>query len=71
MFGSKISVYIICILLNNYDLLGRKVATIVNEYQQAGYKQVIFDASNLSSGIYFYKLDAGNYTEIKKMMLIK
>lgn len=54
-----------------YSLLGQKVATLVNEKQQAGYKSVIWDASKLSSGIYFYKLTAGDYTQTKRMMLVK
>lgn len=54
-----------------YDLLGREVATLVNEIQNPGSYNVMFNAAKLSSGVYFYKLTAGNYTDVKKMTLIK
>ncbi len=54
-----------------YDVLGNEIATIVNEYQQAGTHQVRFDATNLSSGLYIYKLTAGSFTETRKMILEK
>jgi len=54
-----------------YDLLGRKIETIKNGIQPAGHYQVIWDAGNRSSGVYFYKLQAGNFTEVKTMTLIK
>jgi len=54
-----------------YDLLGRKVRTLVNEYKQPGTYQVSFDAEGLTSGIYFYKMTAGEFTNIKRMVLIK
>ncbi|MFI5145147.1 MAG: SBBP repeat-containing protein [Ignavibacteria bacterium] len=54
-----------------YDILGREVATLVNEYQQPGKYQVTWDASNYSSGVYFYKLAAGDFTDTKRMMVIK
>ncbi len=57
--------------LSVYDILGRKVATLVNEPQSAGVYSVTFDASKLSSGIYFYTLHAGNFTSTKKMILMK
>ncbi len=57
--------------LTVYDNLGREVATVVNEYKNAGYYQANFDAGKLSSGMYFYKLQAGNFTSIKKMQLVK
>ncbi len=59
------------VTLKVYDLLGREVATLVNGRVSAGQHQVSFDASNLSSGIYIYELRSGDYTEIKKMTLIK
>lgn len=56
-----------------YDVLGNEIETIVNEYKQAGNYSVEFRAKSdeLSSGIYFYRLTAGNYSESKKMILIK
>jgi hypothetical protein len=57
--------------LEVFDALGRKVATLVNERQSAGEKTVNFNAANLSSGTYLYRLQAGSSVESKKMMLIK
>lgn len=54
-----------------YDMTGREVATLVNELQTAGYHTAEFNASNLSSGLYFAKLVAGNFTAVKKISLIK
>jgi hypothetical protein len=54
-----------------YDLFGKEVATLVNEEKPAGNYQVKFDAPQLSSGIYFYRLHAGNLVETKKMILLK
>ena len=48
-----------------------EVATLVDEYREAGIYEVEFNASNLSSGIYFYKLQAGSFVEVKKMTLLK
>ncbi len=57
--------------LRVYDMLGREVATLVNEQKEAGSYEVIFNASHLASGIYFYKLTAGNYFEVKKLTVMK
>jgi ligand-binding sensor domain-containing protein len=54
-----------------YDVLGKEVATLVNETQTQGNYSVKFNAQNLSSGLYFYKLQAGNFVATKKMMLLK
>jgi subtilisin family serine protease len=54
-----------------YDLLGREVITLVNEHKQAGVYDAIFDGVNLASGIYFYRIEAGDFTAVKKMVLIK
>ena len=54
-----------------YDVLGNKVATLVDEYRNAGNYEVEFNASNLPSGVYFYQLQAGDYLETKKMILLK
>jgi hypothetical protein len=57
--------------LKVYDVLGREVATLVNEVKPAGAYTVPFNASNLASGVYFYKLQAGSFVQTKKMMLVK
>jgi hypothetical protein len=54
-----------------YDLLGREVQVIVNEYKDAGYYEIRFDGTNFASGIYFYRIEAGNFIQSKKMLLIK
>lgn len=54
-----------------YDIVGREIMTLVNEEKQQGRYQVKFDASNLSSGIYFYRIVATGFTESKKMILTK
>jgi hypothetical protein len=54
-----------------YDLLGREVATLVNEKKPAGEYEVEFDGNRLPSGIYFYQLKAGEFSETKKMILLK
>jgi len=59
------------VTLQVYNLLGEKVATLVDSKQQAGYRSVVWDASEVSSGLYFYKLTAGDFTETKRMMLVK
>jgi len=59
------------IKLTVYNSIGSKVATIVNEYKIAGNYSIQFNASNLASGIYFYRLESGNYTSAKKFILIK
>jgi hypothetical protein len=57
--------------LKVYDVLGNEVATLVNEEKPAGSYEVEFNAANLSSGIYFYKLQTGAFVETKKMILLK
>jgi hypothetical protein len=57
--------------LTLFNLLGEEVATLVNEEKVAGYYTVEFNASSLSSGVYFYRLQAGSFTETKKMVLMK
>ena len=54
-----------------YDVLGKEVASLVNEYQDAGYKSVSFDASTLPSGIYMYKITTPTFSDVKRMMLVK
>jgi hypothetical protein len=59
------------VTLDVYNSIGQKVATLVNETKTAGTYAVDFNASNLTSGIYFYKISSGNFTETKKMILLK
>lgn len=54
-----------------YDILGNEVELLIDQYQNAGTYSITFDASNLSSGIYYYKLQTSNYSEVKKMVLLK
>ena len=54
-----------------YDLLGRAVLTLVQGEQEAGRYEVIFDASRLASGMYLYRITAGSYQAVKKMILVK
>jgi hypothetical protein len=54
-----------------FDVLGREVQTLVNEVKTPGQYTIDFDGTNLSSGIYFYKLESDNFTNIKKMILLK
>jgi hypothetical protein len=59
------------VTLKVYDVTGKEVKTLVNEVVNAGVYTVDFDASNLSSGVYFYKILAGDYMDVKKMVLLK
>jgi len=59
------------VTLKVYDVLGNEIAKLVNEEKPVGNYEVEFDASRLTSGIYFYKLQAGDYVETKKMVLMK
>lgn len=57
--------------LKIYDILGNEVATLVDEYREAGRYEITFNASHLASGVYFYKLQAGSFIETKKMILLR
>lgn len=59
------------VTLKVFDVLGRAVATLVNQNQDAGNYQVAFDGSNLATGIYIYSIQAGEFHESKKMLLVK
>jgi len=54
-----------------YDVLGRNVATLVDGIQQSGYHQVNFNGSNMASGLYYYRLIAGSFSDVKRLMLVK
>ena len=73
--GNERSDRSVLVTLKVYDVLGREVATLVNEVKSPGYYTVTFNASSvgggLPSGIYFYKLTAGNFSAVKKMILMK
>ncbi|TAK59456.1 MAG: T9SS type A sorting domain-containing protein, partial [Bacteroidetes bacterium] len=57
--------------LKVYNILGNEVVTLVDEMQDAGYKSITFDANELPSGIYYYRLQAGTFSDMKKVLLIK
>ncbi len=54
-----------------YNLAGQKIRTLLNKTMLSGSNQVEFNAQNLSNGIYFYRIDAGEFQDVKKMILIK
>ena len=54
-----------------FDILGNSITTLVDQDMQAGYHSVTWNASNLASGIYFYRIQSGTFTAIKKLMLMK
>jgi hypothetical protein len=54
-----------------YNMLGETIARLVDEVKPAGYYSVTFDAGGLASGVYFYRMTAGNVTMLKKMLLMK
>jgi spore coat protein A, manganese oxidase len=57
--------------LDVYNVVGQKVGTIVDEVKSAGYHEASFDASHLTSGIYIYRLTAGSFVQVKKMLLVR
>ena len=59
------------VVVKIYNSLGSEIATLVNEVREAGSYEIQFNANNLSSGIYYYKIESGNFVETKKMMLLK
>lgn len=54
-----------------YDILGNEIATLVNEEKPAGNYEINFNAAGLSSGVYFYRLKAGDFSTTKKLLLLK
>lgn len=59
------------ISLKVYDMLGNEIKTLVNEYKPAGNHSVTFDATDYSSGVYYYKITAGSFGQVKRMVLVK
>ena len=57
--------------INVYDIIGREVQTLVNEVKEQGRFNIQFNASGLASGVYFYKINAGEFNAVKKLILIK
>ena len=59
------------VTLKVFNIIGQEVVTLVNDVQKAGYKSVEWNASNFASGVYFYRLHAGSYTNVKKLLLLR
>jgi hypothetical protein len=59
------------VTLRLYDILGREVATLVDRFVETGYHHVNLDATSLASGVYFYRIEAGTFTNVKKLLLLK
>jgi len=69
--GERVSEGRVRAMLKVYDILGREVATLVNEEMPAGSYEIEFDAAELTSGIYFYRLMTDNFSETRKMLVVK
>ena len=59
------------VIIKVYDILGNEIKTLVNEEKTIGNYEIEFDGSNLASGIYLYRMQAGNFSDTKKLILIK
>jgi hypothetical protein len=59
------------VTLKVYDVLGNEIAELINESKPAGNYEINFDASELASGIYFYRIHAGSFSQVKKMILLR
>ena len=59
------------VTLKVYDILGREVATLVNEQKSRGRYDAVWDASGMASGVYLYRLQAGTYTATKRLLLLR
>ena len=59
------------VTLKVYDVLGNEVSVLVNSFQSEGMHKVEFNSANLASGIYFYRIQTGEFNSIKKMVIIK
>jgi hypothetical protein len=58
-------------VLKIYNVLGKEVTELVNETKDKGMYEVTFNANNLPSGMYYYKIQSGEFTDVKKMLLLK
>jgi len=59
------------VILKVYDILGNEIITLLNEYQEAGSYKIKFDGNGVTSGIYYYRITSGDYSDTKKMLLLK
>jgi hypothetical protein len=59
------------VTLKIYNTMGQEVATLQDGVQEAGYRSVVWNAVNVASGVYFYRLDAGQFASVKKLLLLK
>ena len=59
------------VLIKVYDVLGEEVKILFDEHKDAGTYEIEFDGSELASGLYFYKITSGNFSEVRKMMLLR
>jgi hypothetical protein len=59
------------VTLSVYDILGREVSVLVNDRREAGVHEVKFDGSNLASGVYFYRIQAGDFVQAKRLTILK
>lgn len=59
------------VTIKMYDNIGREVMTLVNKQQTAGSYEIVFNGQQITSGVYFYKIETNDFTQVKRMMLIK
>jgi hypothetical protein len=59
------------VMLSVYNLLGQEVTTLIDDMQDAGYRSAVWNANNSPSGVYYYRIQAGSYMEVRKMILLK
>ncbi len=69
--SSRITTFSTNVILEIYDITGRKIRQLANNYYTPGYHSVIWDASDVSSGVYFVKMNADGFNASQKLMLIK
>ena len=61
----------VLVTINIYDILGQKIKTLINEFQKADRYEVGFNSSGIASGVYIYRINVNDYSDSKKMLLIK